>query len=57
LRKVIGLLRDVGISSRRIVAYYPYRYLDVPEDFLKRIRHSVSLGAFGIENKAKEKKK
>lgn len=27
------------------------------EDFLKWIRHSMSLGAFGIEHKAKEKKK
>jgi len=38
LSRAIDLLKDAGISGRRIVVYCLYGYLDTPEDFVERIR-------------------
>jgi len=44
LKKAINLLMDVGISSRRIVVYCLYGYLDTPDDFLERVRDLIAWG-------------
>ncbi len=44
LSRAINLLKDVGISGKRIVVYCLYGYLDMPEDFLERIRDLLSWG-------------
>jgi len=44
LKKAISLLKDVGISGRRIVVYCLYGYLDTPEDFLERITDLMTWG-------------
>jgi len=42
--KSIRLLRDIGISGRKIVTYCLYNFRDSPEDFLKRIKDLLELG-------------
>ena len=44
LVRAINLLKDVGISGRRIVVYCLYGYLDKPEDFLERVRDLITWG-------------
>jgi hypothetical protein len=44
LKKTIGLLKDVGIDGRRVVVYCLYGYLDMPDDFLERIRDLITWG-------------
>ncbi len=44
LSSAINLLKDVGISGRRIVVYCLYGYLDKPEDFLERVRDLITWG-------------
>lgn len=41
LSRAINLLKDVGISGRRIVVYCLYNHLDTPEDFLERIKDLI----------------
>jgi hypothetical protein len=44
LIKAIDLLRQVGISGRKIVVYCLYGYLDTPHDFFERIRDLMTWG-------------
>jgi hypothetical protein len=44
LSRAINLLKDVGISGRRIVVYCLYGYLDTPEDFFERVRDLITWG-------------
>ena len=44
LSEAIGLLKDVGIDGRRIVAYCLFNYLDTPMDFLERIKNLLGWG-------------
>ena len=44
LRNAIGLLKEVGISGRRIVVYCLFNYLDTPTDLLKRMKDLLSWG-------------
>jgi len=44
VKKGIGLLKNTGISGRRIVVYCLFNYLDTPTDFLERIKDLLSWG-------------
>lgn len=44
MKQAIGLLKNAGISGRRIVVYCLFNYLDTPEDFLERIKNLVTWG-------------
>jgi len=45
LREAISLLKDIGISGRRIVVYCVFNYLDAPADLLERMKDLLSWGA------------
>lgn len=44
LKKAIRLLKETGISGRRILVYCLYGFLDTPQEFLDRIRDLVNWG-------------
>lgn len=44
LKKAIRLLRETGISGRRILVYCLYGFLDTPQDFLDRVKDLVDWG-------------
>ncbi len=45
VERAIKLLRDAGVSSRKIVSYTLFNYQDDPEDFFERVRDLLRWGA------------
>ncbi len=44
VERAIKMLREVGISGRRIIFYVLYNYIDTSEDFFYRVRDLLSWG-------------
>jgi len=45
VKKAIELLKDAGISTRKIVSYTLFNYADDPEDMFERVRDVLNWGA------------
>jgi len=45
IEKAVDRLRQLGVSSRKIVVYTLYNYVDDPENFLHRVREVLNWGA------------
>jgi hypothetical protein len=45
VKRAIDFLRKAGVSSRKIVSYTLFNYVDDPQDFFERVRDLLSWGA------------
>jgi hypothetical protein len=45
VERAIGLLKDAGVSPRKIISYAIFNYQDDPQDFFERVRDLLNWGA------------